>query len=544
MGSLCKSLLDIWFSYGFSLFNWFVGGATTYDTRMSKLANLLICIVSISYNISLILKAYGTWGLAEVMSNLSTPKALAIKNYITANTASIPSITIGVPVPGTVDGRQSVSGNYFNWQNQKTPAVYRQGFIDFLIRTTSSTGLYYLVLNVLTAEALSQIRVDINNKLIGTVNVFNTKGSFIAQNYLSVNLTTGLGGVRLTCLNGSFSLASLSFSNQVPAPVMTSSISDIATPYVPYTYQVTATNYPTSYSAANLPIGLTINSSTGLITGKPTVSGNFTINVTIFNSGNKATYTIKLTVLSALLLRESFEYPVGKLHNANGGIGFSAAWVVQNFDVTQYSIASANLLKYSTIKLYGNYTSGGGNYLTTGRAFDLNGRFLSFLDAGGNIGADNRTLWLSLLIRKETSSSDELFVCLHASSWVTWANGNTRIALGYFGKDSELNGQKYWSLKYADNTAVRGGPNSTINANVTTLLVMRIDFNLGLNNDQVSLFVNPSLTGQAPTIPNVQISGANLAFRYLVFYGGSSASQGALDEIHIGSTYSSVIETV
>ena len=46
-----------------------------------------------------------------------------------------------------------------------------------------------------------------------------------------------------------------------------------------FTYQITATHTPTSYNAVNLPVGLTVNTSSGLICGTPTSVGTFTVNL-------------------------------------------------------------------------------------------------------------------------------------------------------------------------------------------------------------------------------------------------------------------------
>jgi len=48
-------------------------------------------------------------------------------------------------------------------------------------------------------------------------------------------------------------------------------------------YQILATNCPTSYTASGLPAGVTINTTTGLISGTPTVVGTYTTTITATN---------------------------------------------------------------------------------------------------------------------------------------------------------------------------------------------------------------------------------------------------------------------
>ncbi len=81
-----------------------------------------------------------------------------------------------------------------------------------------------------------------------------------------------------------------------PAPVIESSTTATASADEPFTYQIAATNNPTSYGGAGLPIGLTVSSSTGLISGTPAITGTFAPIITAVNLGGTGTATLSLIV--------------------------------------------------------------------------------------------------------------------------------------------------------------------------------------------------------------------------------------------------------
>lgn len=82
------------------------------------------------------------------------------------------------------------------------------------------------------------------------------------------------------------------------APVITSASSASGVQGQPFTYQITATNSPTSYSATGLPAGLTINTSSGLISGTPTVAGASNIALGATNAAGTGNGSLALTVTS------------------------------------------------------------------------------------------------------------------------------------------------------------------------------------------------------------------------------------------------------
>ncbi|MCY3023055.1 MAG: PKD domain-containing protein [Planctomycetota bacterium] len=79
-------------------------------------------------------------------------------------------------------------------------------------------------------------------------------------------------------------------------PAISSATSANGTVGVPFSYTITASNAPTSFSAANLPDGLSLDAGTGTITGWPNVAGSFNVEITASNAGGTGTATLDLTI--------------------------------------------------------------------------------------------------------------------------------------------------------------------------------------------------------------------------------------------------------
>jgi alpha-tubulin suppressor-like RCC1 family protein len=126
--------------------------------------------------------------------------------------------------------------------------------------------------------------------------------------------------------------------NGASAPVITSALLGNIFTAVSFNYTITATNNPTSYSATGLPAGLSINTTTGVISGTPTGSGYSTVPVTITASNSGGTAT------ASLLLTLNLPVPVvTSPTSANGtlGVGFSYAISATN-NPTSFSATNLN----------------------------------------------------------------------------------------------------------------------------------------------------------------------------------------------------------
>lgn len=97
--------------------------------------------------------------------------------------------------------------------------------------------------------------------------------------------TEGVSNVSLTATNvtGASPAATLVLTVVPQAAVITSQLSVSGMVGVAFNYQITASNSPTSYAAADLPAGLALNTATGAITGTPTEVGTFNVTLTATN---------------------------------------------------------------------------------------------------------------------------------------------------------------------------------------------------------------------------------------------------------------------
>lgn len=102
------------------------------------------------------------------------------------------------------------------------------------------------------------------------------------------------------------------------SPVITSNSTASAQVGGNFSYTIVATNSPTSYGASGLPSGLSLNATTGVISGKPTQAGTYALTLEANNAGGTGTRILVISVVSAVL-------PVPEIISQTVALGVSGA---------------------------------------------------------------------------------------------------------------------------------------------------------------------------------------------------------------------------
>jgi hypothetical protein len=120
--------------------------------------------------------------------------------------------------------------------------------------------------------------------------IFRIVGNQTAWNG-SATASSGTGGPNSIIITGTTNPHS-----GVTTPAITSATTASAAVGTAFTYTITASNNATSFGATGLPDGLSVNSTTGDITGTPTTAGTTNATLTATNSGGTGNATLTLTI--------------------------------------------------------------------------------------------------------------------------------------------------------------------------------------------------------------------------------------------------------
>ena len=287
------------------------------------------------------------------------------------NSAATASVIVGTPFTYTITA--SGSPTSFSATNLPPGLMFNNGIISGtptivgtynvqLSATNSiSTGYGNLALTVklpLPVITSSSIADGVTNVAFNyTIQATSVPTSFSASNLppgLTLNSLTGAitgtnttGGIFNALISAgnstgatTNSLTIVIYNGVAPAPVITSALTATGNMSASFNYQITATNYPTSYFVIGLPLGLSFDPAGGRIYGIPSVAGNFVTTLRALNSGGTGSTNLNLTInpeppprIDSVTMQNGFSLSFLTLTNRLYGVEWIASLLSTNWTV-------------------------------------------------------------------------------------------------------------------------------------------------------------------------------------------------------------------
>jgi uncharacterized repeat protein (TIGR03803 family) len=360
-------------------------------------------------------------------------------------------------------------------------------------------------------------------------------GASQLPNGLSVNASGLISGtvsspgpypIILTALNsfGTSSPVTLNLTVTTPIPVITSSTTASGTGGQPFSYTITASNSPTSYSASGYPSELSFNSASGVLSGtlSPSDQGNYSITLTATNAGGTSQpVTLSLTV-------NAEPVPVitsPTMASGNAGQSFSYTIIASNSPTSYSASGYPSELSFSSTSgvLSGTLSpSDQGNYSIT----------LTATNAGGT----SSPVTLSLTVIPEapviTSPTTASGTAGQSFSYQITATHSPT----FYGVVSGLPS----GLSYSSATGLISGTLSS--SDLGGYSVILVASNAGGSSNQFTLYltVNPAIAAPVITSSTTATGTAGQSFSYQITATNSPTYYNVVSGLPLGLNYSSV----
>ncbi len=246
--------------------------------------------------------------------------------------------------------------------------------------------------------------------------------------YASGQTTTGGWGFTSSAagVNG---LAIGGAVNNIAAPVITSALTAVATVGSPFSYQIVAPGATNYSSMTTLPLnGLSLNASTGVISGTPTTAGTTTINLTATNTSGSDSKDLVITVgqgsqtitgVSPLTITKTFgdaNYSLGSTVSATSGLAVT-------FSSSNTAVATVDAA--GTVQIVG---AGSANIIAS-QAGDANWTAAPDVIQILTVNKADQTITFNVLPNKLSTDADYNLVATSTSGLpITFTGNNNAIA--------------------------------------------------------------------------------------------------------------------
>ena len=164
-----------------------------------------------------------------------------------------------------------------------TGDLNRDGMTDMWCETSSGSGMW-------------DIAISTGSGWVTSPNVSGPTPSTPIPSSCLVGDANGDGLVDFWCETSSGSGIWTMALAVEPPPTITSAGTATGQVGVAFSYQMTATNSPTSFGATGLPAGMALDATSGLISGTPTSAGASTVTLSATNAGGTGTQTLAVTI--------------------------------------------------------------------------------------------------------------------------------------------------------------------------------------------------------------------------------------------------------
>jgi len=152
-------------------------------------------------------------------------------------------------------------------------------------------------------------------------------------------------------------------------------------------------------------------------------------------------------------------------------------------------------------------------------------------DSVTRLGKPGSELWFRFLIKTTAADPDGTLSAglnLNGAS----SGGTTKLRIGDLGTNG------FWGISHASYPTVSTYSTTPIVAGNTVLMVVRVKFVAGTNNDEIDLFVNPPLGPNPPATPSASLRNMDAATFDRLEAKGNRAS--VIDEIAIATDWSTL----